>query len=44
MGSMWSFSFYDPDGAWLEVIWVKPGESFSSGHPPPGEWEMIDLD
>jgi catechol 2,3-dioxygenase-like lactoylglutathione lyase family enzyme len=44
MGSMWSFSFYDPDGGWHEVMWVKPGASFSSGITPPGEWEMIDLD
>ena len=44
MGSMWSFSFYDPDGGWHEVMWVKPGASFNSGLTPPGEWEMIDLD
>jgi predicted lactoylglutathione lyase len=44
MGSMWSFSFYDPDGGWHEVMWVKPGAAFNSGLTPPGEWEMIDLD
>lgn len=44
MGSMWSFSFYDPDGAWLEVMWVKPGASINSGHTSAGQWEMIDLD
>src|SRR5579859_1994452 len=44
MGSMWSFSFYDPDGAWLEVMWVKPEASFNSGPTPPGEWELIELD
>jgi catechol 2,3-dioxygenase-like lactoylglutathione lyase family enzyme len=44
MGSMWSFSFSDPDGGWYEVMWVKPGESFNSGLAPPAEWEMIDPD
>jgi len=44
MGSMWSFSFYDPDGGWHELMWVKPGAPFNSGLTPPGEWEMIDLD
>jgi len=44
MGSMWSFSFHDPDGAWLEVMWVKPGASINSVHASAGEWEMIDLD
>ncbi len=44
MGSMWSLSFYDPDGAWLEVMWVKPGASSSSPITRPGEWEMVDPD
>lgn len=44
MGGMWSFSFYDPDGGWHEVMWVKPGAPFDGGHTPPREWEMIDPD
>jgi catechol 2,3-dioxygenase-like lactoylglutathione lyase family enzyme len=44
MGSMWSFSFYDPDGGWHEVMSVKPGAPFNAGLTRPGEWEMIDLD
>jgi catechol 2,3-dioxygenase-like lactoylglutathione lyase family enzyme len=44
MGSMWSFSFYDPDGGWHEVMWVKPGQPFNSGLTRPDEWEMIALD
>ena len=43
MGSMWSFSFYDPDGGWHEVMWVKPGAPFNSGLTSPEEWEMLDL-
>ena len=42
MGSMWSFTFYDPDGGWQEVMWVKPGAPYNSGITRPGEWEMID--
>lgn len=43
MGPMLSFSFHDPDGAWHEVMWVKPG---SSDEPPksPPDWVMIELD
>lgn len=44
MGSMWSFSFYDPDGGWHEVMWVKPGAPFNAGITRPSEWEMIDID
>jgi catechol 2,3-dioxygenase-like lactoylglutathione lyase family enzyme len=44
MGSMWSFSFYDPDGGWSEVMWVKPGAPDNSGHTSPDEWQMIDPD
>ncbi len=43
MGSMLSFTFYDPDDGWHEVIWVKPGvpwEQFGR----PDEWKMIGLD
>jgi catechol 2,3-dioxygenase-like lactoylglutathione lyase family enzyme len=43
MGSMWSFSFHDPDGGWHEIMWVKPGMS-SEGPRSPGEWEMIELE
>jgi catechol 2,3-dioxygenase-like lactoylglutathione lyase family enzyme len=42
MGSMSSFSFYDPDGGWHEVMWVKPGEPFNAGITRPGEWQLID--
>jgi catechol 2,3-dioxygenase-like lactoylglutathione lyase family enzyme len=44
MGSMWSFSFHDPDGAWHEVMWVKPGVHLEEDHKGPSEWAMIDLD
>jgi catechol 2,3-dioxygenase-like lactoylglutathione lyase family enzyme len=44
MGSMWSFSFYDPDGGWHEVMWVKPGDAFNAGLTTPAEWKLIDLD
>jgi len=44
MGSMWSFSFYDPDGGWHEVMWVKPGAPFNSGLTRPADWKMIDLE
>lgn len=43
MGSMLSFSFYDPDGGWHEVMWVKPGAA-SEALGRPEEWEMIELD
>jgi catechol 2,3-dioxygenase-like lactoylglutathione lyase family enzyme len=43
MGSMWSFSFHDPDEGWHEVMWVKPGVPLE-GHKGPAEWKMIDLD
>jgi catechol 2,3-dioxygenase-like lactoylglutathione lyase family enzyme len=41
MGSMWSFSFYDPDGGWHEVMWVTPGEPFKGGLTRPDEWQMF---
>ena len=41
MGSMWSITFHDPDGAWQEVIWVKPGVALEETGRP-GEWTMID--
>jgi catechol 2,3-dioxygenase-like lactoylglutathione lyase family enzyme len=43
MGPMLSMSFHDPDDAWHEVIWVKPGaRSEDVGSPP--DWNMIELD
>jgi catechol 2,3-dioxygenase-like lactoylglutathione lyase family enzyme len=44
MGSMLSISFHDPDGAWHEVMWVKPDVSPEDGFKGPGEWAMIELD
>jgi catechol 2,3-dioxygenase-like lactoylglutathione lyase family enzyme len=44
MGSLLSLSFHDPDGAWHEVIWVKPGGSFEKAFKRPEEWAMIELD
>jgi catechol 2,3-dioxygenase-like lactoylglutathione lyase family enzyme len=44
MGAVLSFSFHDPDDAWHEVIWVKPGIGFLEGFKRPDEWEMIELD
>jgi catechol 2,3-dioxygenase-like lactoylglutathione lyase family enzyme len=44
MGSMLSFSFHDPDDAWHEVMWVKPGTSAEDGPKPPSGWKMIELD
>jgi catechol 2,3-dioxygenase-like lactoylglutathione lyase family enzyme len=44
MGSCWSFTFYDPDDAWHEVMWIKPGYEHTAGFTRPAEWEMIDLD
>jgi catechol 2,3-dioxygenase-like lactoylglutathione lyase family enzyme len=43
MGSVWSFSFHDPDGAWHEVMWVKPGSANEDIKGPP-DWAMIELD
>ena len=43
MGSMLSFSFYDPDGAWHEVMWARPGIPIEQTRRP-DDWEMIDLD
>ena len=43
MGSVWSFSFHDPDDAWHEVMWVKPAGSEKDLNPP-SAWKMIDLD
>lgn len=42
MGSMLSISFHDPDDAWHEVIWAKPGAA-AEGLVAPSEWKMIDL-
>jgi catechol 2,3-dioxygenase-like lactoylglutathione lyase family enzyme len=44
MGSMLSFTFYDPDDAWQEVMWEKPGVPAEEGLLRPAEWKMIDLD
>jgi catechol 2,3-dioxygenase-like lactoylglutathione lyase family enzyme len=44
MGSILSFSFHDPDGAWHEVIWVKPGRSVEENLKGPDAWTMIELD
>ena len=44
MGSMLSFSFYDPDDAWHEVMWVKSDATAEAGPKPPSEWAMIELD
>jgi catechol 2,3-dioxygenase-like lactoylglutathione lyase family enzyme len=43
MGSMLSFSFYDPDGAWHEVMWQKPGVPLEQSFRL-AEWQMIDMD
>lgn len=42
MGSMWSFTFYDPDEGWLEIMWVKPDAPFNSGITRPDQRKMID--
>lgn len=40
-GSVWSFSFHDPDGTWSEVMWAGPDARFEDiGRPD--EWKMID--
>jgi catechol 2,3-dioxygenase-like lactoylglutathione lyase family enzyme len=44
MGSLLSFSFHDPDGAWHEVIWVKPDAPPDAAPTRPDEWQMIELD
>jgi catechol 2,3-dioxygenase-like lactoylglutathione lyase family enzyme len=43
MGSMLSFSFFDPDGAWHEVMWAKPGVPIEDGFKA-ADWKMIDLE
>ena len=35
MGSVLSISFHDPDDAWHEVIWVKPGADEAGFRRPP---------
>jgi catechol 2,3-dioxygenase-like lactoylglutathione lyase family enzyme len=44
MGAMLSFTFHDPDDAWVEVMWLKPGVRFEDAPTGPAEWKMIDLD
>jgi catechol 2,3-dioxygenase-like lactoylglutathione lyase family enzyme len=41
MGAMLSFSYYDPDGAWHEVMWVKPGAPPEDLTSPP-DWRLIE--
>ena len=43
MGPMLSFSFHDPDGAWHEIMWNKPGVPVDAGSRA-SDWKMIDLD
>lgn len=43
MGTMLSFSYYDPDGAWHEIMWNKPETPEAYPLSPP-EWRMIDMD
>ena len=43
MGSALSFTFYDPDDAWHEVMWVKL-DAPADGLKPPSEWKMVELD
>jgi catechol 2,3-dioxygenase-like lactoylglutathione lyase family enzyme len=42
MGSMLSFTFYDPDGAWQEVMWLKPGAD-EQGLASRADWKMIEV-
>ena len=44
MGAMLSFTLHDPDDAWVEVVWLKPGLRFEDAPTGPAEWTMIDLD
>lgn len=44
MGAMLSFTLHDPDDAWVEVMWLKPGLRFEDAPTGPAEWKMIDLD
>jgi hypothetical protein len=44
MGAMLSFTLHDPDDAWVEVVWLKPGLRFEDAPTGPAEWKMIDLD
>jgi catechol 2,3-dioxygenase-like lactoylglutathione lyase family enzyme len=43
MGSLWSFSFHDPDDGWHEIVWQKPGVPLEPGLRRE-DWKMIDLD
>jgi catechol 2,3-dioxygenase-like lactoylglutathione lyase family enzyme len=43
MGTMLSFSYHDPDGAWHEIMWNKPDAEEAYPLSPP-EWRMIDMD
>jgi hypothetical protein len=44
MGAMLSFTLHDPDDAWVEVVWLKPGMRFEDAPTGPADWKMIDLD
>jgi catechol 2,3-dioxygenase-like lactoylglutathione lyase family enzyme len=44
MGAILSFTLHDPDDAWVEVVWLKPGIRFEDAPTGPAEWKMIDLD
>jgi catechol 2,3-dioxygenase-like lactoylglutathione lyase family enzyme len=44
MGAMLSFTLHDPDDAWVEVMWLKPGLRFEGAPTGPAEWKMVDLD
>lgn len=41
MGSMLSFSFYDPDGGWHEVMWQKPNVPVDEGFKV-SDWKLIE--
>jgi catechol 2,3-dioxygenase-like lactoylglutathione lyase family enzyme len=43
MGSLLTVSFTDPDGAWHEVVWAKPGVS-SGATTKLVEWETFEMD
>jgi hypothetical protein len=42
MGPLLSFSFTDPDGAGLEVMWVKPGVPVETTLPR-AEWTVAEV-
>ncbi len=42
MGSLLSFSFFDPDDAWHEVIWVKQDVPVEHGFRA-AQWKMVEV-